>query len=97
MAARAPGTASLGGMTLGGVQFPERGHAGGWSAWPEPRRSGSTAAVLRSWARRARASSSTSAAMRSMTARTRARSTATTARSGQPADGRRLTAWRCGP
>ena len=56
------------------------------------RRSGSTAAVLRSWTPRARASSSTSAAMRSMTARTRARSTATTARSGQSADGRRLTA-----
>ncbi len=56
------------------------------------RRSGSTAAVFRSWTRRARASSSTSAAMRSMTARTRARSTATTARSGQSADGRRLAA-----
>lgn len=36
--------------------------------------------------------SSKSAAMRSMAARTRARSTATTARSGQSADGRRLTA-----
>jgi hypothetical protein len=33
-----------------------------------------------------------SAAMRSMTAATRARSTATTSRSGQSADGRRLTA-----
>jgi hypothetical protein len=39
----------------------------------------------------ARASSCTSVAMRSMTACTRARSTVTTARSGQSADGRRLT------
>ncbi len=53
--------------------------------------SGSTAAVFRSSARRARASSSTSAAMRSMTARTRARSTTVPAVSGQSAAGRRLT------
>jgi hypothetical protein len=42
-----------------------------------------------------RASSSTSAAMRPVTARTRARPAATTARSGQPAAGRRLAAGGC--
>ncbi len=70
-----------------GTPGPARRAAGRRSA----RGSGSTAAVSRSWTRRARASSST-AAMRSMTTRTRARPAARTARSGQSADGRRLTA-----
>ena len=53
---------------------------------------GGIAAVSRSRTRRARASPSVSAAMRPGTARTRARPAATTARPGQPAAGRRLTA-----